>query len=111
MVSEALIIHMLSTWSGYGVFGTGLLLLQKVAGAMVSMVSDGLDLGGRGSGFYGNGSFGPGRSGLRCLWCLGQCGRAMVSMVSDGLDLGGRGYGVSGVWGRSGCGVYGVCWS
>ena len=37
--------------------------------AMVSMVSDGLNLG----------------------------GRAMVSMVSDGLDLGGRGYGVSGV--------------
>ena len=70
MVSEALIIHMLSTWSGYGVFGTSLLLLQKVVGAMVSMVSDGLDLGGRGSG-----SMGPAR-----------------------LDLGGRGYGVYGVW-------------
>ena len=40
-----------------------------VVGAMVSRVSDGLDLG----------------------------GRAMVSMVSDGLDLGGRGYGVYGV--------------
>ena len=78
---------------------------------MVSMVSDGLDLGGRGSSVYGTCSSGPGWSGLRCLWCLGQCGRAMVSMVSDGLDLGGRGYGVSGVWGRSGYGVYGVCWS
>ena len=57
---------------------------------VVAMVSDGLDLGGRGSGVYGTCSFGPGWSGLRCLWCLGQCGRAMVSMVSDGLDLGGR---------------------
>ena len=53
MVSEALIIHMLSTWSVYGVFGPSLLLLQKVVGAMVSMVSDGLDLGGRGYGVSG----------------------------------------------------------
>ena len=80
MVSEALIIHMLSTWSGYGVFGTSLLLLQKVVGAMVSMLSDGLDLGGRalvsivsaclGLGVWGYGVcwVGPGWSGL---WCLG----------------------------------------
>eukprot|EP00973_Karenia_brevis_P019060 2613574-Karenia_brevis.AAC.2 len=75
--------------------------------AMVSMVSDGLDLGGRalvsivsaclGLGVWGYGVcwVRPGRSGLRCLWCLCQCGRAIVSMVSDGSDLGGRGYGVS----------------
>ena len=80
MVSEALIIHMLSTWSGYGVFGPRLLLLQKVVGAMVSMVSDGLDLGGR--GFLWD--------RLVWTWAVG----ATVSMVSGS------------VW--SGEGVYGV---
>ena len=47
---------------------------------MVSLVSDGLDLVGRGYGVSG-------------VWG----GRAMGSMVSEGLDLGGRDYGVSGV--------------
>ena len=65
-----------------------------VAGAMVSA---GLGLGGRG---YGVCWFGPGRSGLWCLWCLlvwTWVVGAMVSMVSAGLDLDGRGYGVYGV--------------
>ena len=76
---------------------------------VVATVSDGLDLGGRGSRVYGTCSFGHGWSGLRCLWCLRQRGRAMVPMMSDCLDLGGWRYGVSGVWGWSGYGVYGVC--
>ena len=50
--------------------------------AMVSVVSDGLDLGGRGYGVYGVSA--------------GVVG-AMVSMVSDGLDVGGPSYGVYGV--------------
>ena len=81
---------------------------------MVSMVSDGLDLGGRWCLRC------LGVVGLWCLWCLmvwtgvvgavvplvsgsmvSDCldlgGRAMVSMVSDGLDLGSGGYGVYGV--------------
>ena len=62
---------------------------------MVSMVSDGLDLGGRGYGVSGV---------MVWTWVVG----AMVSLVSDGLDLGGRGYGVSGVWRWSGYGAYGV---
>ena len=54
---------------------------------MVSMVSAGLDLGGR--GYSG--------SGLWCLWCLlvwTWVVKAMVSLVFDGLDAGGPGYGV-----------------
>ena len=49
---------------GYGVSGVW------GSRAMVSMVSDGLDLGGRGYGVYGVCWFGPGWSGLWCLWCL-----------------------------------------
>ena len=102
---------------------------------MVSLVSDGLDLGGRGCGVYGvwAGVVGLWRLrclmvwtwvvgamvsmvsvgvrawvvGLWCLWCLmvwTWAVGAMVSMVSEG----GRGYNVYGVWGWSGCGVFGV---
>ena len=85
---------------------------------MVPMMSDGLDLGGRGYGVYGVCWFGPGWSGygvygvcwlgpgwsgLWCLWCLrflplapSVLGRAMASMVPARLGLGGRGYSVSG---------------
>ena len=62
---------------------------------MVSMVSAGLDLGGRGYGVS------AGVVGAMCLWCLmvwTWVVGAMVFMVSAGLDLGGPGYGVSGVW-------------
>ena len=81
---------------------------------------------GRGYGVYGVCWFGPGWSGLWCLWCLMAWTwvvQAMVSMVPARLELGGRGYSVSGVWcgramapmvsdgldlGGRGYGVYGV---
>ena len=59
--------------------------LEVVVGAMVSDV---LDQGGRGYGVYGVCWFGPGWSGLWCLWCLMAWTwvvQAMVFMASEVL--------------------------
>eukprot|EP00973_Karenia_brevis_P028791 3969470-Karenia_brevis.AAC.1 len=53
-------------WSGLRFYGVW------VSVVTVSMVSDGLDLGGRGYGVSGVWTW---VVGLRCLWCLCQCGR------------------------------------
>ena len=78
---------------GYGVYGAS----ARVIGAIASMVSAALDLGGRAMMSMVSR---PGWSGLWCLWCPLVRTWVARAMVFAALDLGGRGCGVYGVSAR-----------